>query len=126
MTKTEVLLQLRPPEVENYIREINRVLKIGGRCFATYFLQTPETKALGAARRGSLNFVHRCDGYWIDNPDEVHEAAICYDESHLLDLYQRCGLQPIGPVRRGSWSGVTNYTSYQDIVIVDRLSAPAG
>jgi SAM-dependent methyltransferase len=117
---TSVFTHLRPAEVENYVREINRVLKVGGRCFATYFLQTPETKALGEAGRSSLNFVHRCDGYWIDNPNEVHEAAICYDESYLLDLYRRCGLKLTGPIRSGSWSGVKNHTSYQDIVVAEK------
>jgi ubiquinone/menaquinone biosynthesis C-methylase UbiE len=120
---TSVFTHMRPAEVENYVREINRVLKVGGKCFATYFLQTPETRALGEARRGSLNFVHRSDGYWIDNPKEHHEAAICYDESHLLDLYRQCGLQLAGPVRRGSWSGVKKFVSYQDIVVAEKASS---
>ena len=118
---TSVFTHMRPAEVENYVREINRVLKVGGRCFATYFLQTPETLRAGRAGRGSLNFVHRCDGYWIDSPDDPHEAAICFDESGVLRLYERCGLAPVGPVRRGSWSGRDEHVSYQDILVAEKV-----
>jgi SAM-dependent methyltransferase len=118
---TSVFTHMRPAAVLNYVREISRVLKLGGRCLCTYFLQTPETRELGKAGRGTLNFVHRRDGYWIAKPDEPDEAAICFDEPDVLAVLDRCGLALTGPIRRGSWSGRTDFLTMQDIVVAEKV-----
>jgi len=47
-----VFTHMLPTDMENYLRQIVRVLKLGGRCFVTYFLITPEAEALrGATQR---------------------------------------------------------------------------
>jgi SAM-dependent methyltransferase len=117
---TSVFTHMRPAEVANYTREIGRVLKVGGKCLSTFFLRTPETAALTEAGRGELKFVHRRDGYWIAFPGVADEEAICFDEPDVLALFQQCGLDLVGPVRRGAWCGRAEFVSFQDIVVAEK------
>jgi SAM-dependent methyltransferase len=128
---TSVFTHMQPAEVSNYMREISRVLKIGGRCLSTFFLQTPETKALGDARQGTLNFVHRRDGYWIAYPHVADEEAICFDEPDMLALFEGCGMAMVGPIHRGAWCGRSEHVSFQDMVVIEKVRSvdwprPAG
>ncbi len=122
---TSVFTHMRPAGVENYTREISRVLKVGGRCLITYFLQTDETAALGRAGRGRVNFVHRRDGYWIARPEVADEEAIAFDEADVLALYERCGLAVAGPIRRGAWSGRADFLTLQDLVVAEKVRSVA-
>jgi SAM-dependent methyltransferase len=118
---TSVFTHMGPADVANYTREIGRVLKLGGRCLCTFFIQTPETMMMGKAGRGKLNFIHRRNGYWIAMPDKPDEAAICFDEPDVLAMLDGCGLALTGPVRRGSWSGRAEFVSMQDIVVAKKM-----
>jgi SAM-dependent methyltransferase len=118
---TSVFTHMRPAEVVNYTREISRVLKVGGKCLCTFFLHTPESRALAVAGQGTPNFVHRRDGYWIAFPDAADEEAICLDEPDVIELFEQCGLTLSGPIRRGSWSGRTEFVSYQDVVVGEKV-----
>jgi hypothetical protein len=55
---------MRTPDVAHYLDEISRVLAPGGRCYATFFLMTPESRAAVAAGRANLDFRHELDGYF--------------------------------------------------------------
>jgi SAM-dependent methyltransferase len=118
---TSVFTHMRPAAVANYLSEIARVLAPNGRCLITYFLQTPETRRLGADRRGRLNFVHQRDGYWVDAPEATDEDAICLDEEYMLGLYEKNGLAVDGPIRRGEWCGRQEFVSFQDIVVAQKV-----
>ena len=122
---TSVFTHMRPAEVANYVREIGRVLKVGGKCVSTFFLRTPETQAMTDAGRADLKFVHRRDGYWIAFPDVADEEAICFDESDVLALYNECGLALAGPIRHGSWCGRAEFVSFQDIVVCEKVRSIA-
>jgi len=43
------------PDMENYLKEISRVLKPGGRCFITYFLLNNESEKLIKTGKSSQN-----------------------------------------------------------------------
>jgi SAM-dependent methyltransferase len=118
---TSVFTHMRPADVSNYVREIGRVLKVGGRCLGTFFLQTPETQALAAQGRGALKFAHRRDGYWIAFPEVADEEAICFDEPDVLTLFDRWGMKTSWPIRRGAWCGRVEHVSFQDMVIVEKI-----
>ncbi|HEY3789363.1 MAG TPA: class I SAM-dependent methyltransferase [Urbifossiella sp.] len=122
---TSVFTHMRPAEVANYAREIGRVLKLGGKCLSTFFLQTPETRALSKAGQGELKFVHRRVGYWIAFPDVADEEAICFDEPDVLSLYEQCGLAVAGPIHRGAWCGRSQFVSFQDIVVAEKVRSIA-
>jgi SAM-dependent methyltransferase len=118
---TSVFTHMLPAGVENYLREISRVLRVGGSCLITYFLQNAETQRLAAEGQGHFIFKHRRDGYWIAHPEVADEEAICFDEDYVLDVYRRCGMPVEGPIRRGCWCGRAEHLSFQDMVVARKV-----
>ncbi len=113
---TSVFTHMLPPDLENYLKEIARVLKTGGRSFITYFLLTDESIEFIKAGRSSLPFIHELDG--CSTTDTLApESAIAYPELTVRNLNEKHGLEVIAPIRYGSWCGRSEYTSYQDIVV---------
>jgi ubiquinone/menaquinone biosynthesis C-methylase UbiE len=93
--------------VKNYLGEIQRVLKPGGRCLITYFLRS-------AYETAHAMFPYPCLGGWCQD-GKFPEKAIAYDEGHIRTLYQDAGLD-IDGVFYGSWSG-SKGLSYQDMIL---------
>lgn len=110
-----VFTHMLPGDLENYLSEINRVLKRGGRCLITYFLLNAESLRLIAAGDSTLDFKHAFDKYRTISL-EVPEAAIAFDEGRIRDLYRRLGLKVIR-LDYGSWCARENYLSYQDLIL---------
>ena len=113
---TSVFTHMVPADLENYLREIARVLKPGGKCLITFLLLNEESRALVRAKKSDLDFAHEMDGYFTTKPADP-EAAIAYDEATALRFFTQCGLEVTPPVRYGSWCGRTQFLSYQDIVV---------
>jgi SAM-dependent methyltransferase len=109
---TSVFTHLQRPAVENYVRELARVLRPGGRCFATYFLMNDEADRLMG---GPGQFAVEQDGQLVVD-ERVPERAVAFREDDVYGLHERQGL-PIEAVHYGSWCGRTQYTSFQDITI---------
>lgn len=74
-------------DVEHYVQEIARVLKLGGRCYATYYLLRGDNRSDGATER----FPHRDEGCFLRSR-EWPEWEVAYDEADLHRLYAQCGL----------------------------------
>jgi SAM-dependent methyltransferase len=111
-----VFTHMRPEDVANYMSEIARVLRVGGRCLISMFLLNAESRRLIAAGRSTLDLRHPLGpacAMWPEAP----ERAIGYDEPHMLDLYARHGLTVREPIRYGSWCGRPTFLSYQDLVV---------
>lgn len=93
---------LVPADAENYLREIGRVLKPGGRTLNTMFLLNEQSRAaisddqLPHELEGGLARVKR-----LDRP----EAMIAFDETWLRGICAEAGLDVVEPVRYGGWSG---------------------
>jgi len=113
---TSVFTHMFPADLENYLREIARVLKRGQCCFITFFLLNPESEELVRQGRSSQDFRHPMDGCVTTSPEDP-EAALAYPEPYVRDLFTRLGLAIEEPVRFGSWCGRPRFVSYQDIVI---------
>jgi SAM-dependent methyltransferase len=113
-----VFTHLLDAEIQNYIREIARVLEPRGRCFITFFLLDGAARSRLAERDGPLRFAHTLDRCRIADPQNP-ALAVAHDETRVLELLQRCGLRPT--VHHGSWSGRELYLDYQDILIATRL-----
>jgi ubiquinone/menaquinone biosynthesis C-methylase UbiE len=116
---TSVFTHMFPPDMENYLSEISRVLKKDGTCFITFFLMNEESK--NQIRNGSTTqpFTHEMDGYFIvttENP----EAAIAFPEPYVRKLFSKFGLSISEPIHFGSWCGRQQFLSYQDIVIAKK------
>ena len=48
------------------------------------------------------------------------EDAICYDETYLLELYDKYQLAIKNPISYGSWSARDEYVYYQDMIVAYR------
>jgi SAM-dependent methyltransferase len=109
---TSVFTHLQRPAVENYLHELSRVLRPGGRCLATYFLMNDDAmRAMGG--RGQFGFEQ--DGQLMVD-SAVPERAVAFREDDVRELHARNGL-PIQSVHPGSWCGRDRYTSFQDITV---------
>jgi SAM-dependent methyltransferase len=115
---TSVFTHLLPRDMENYVYEIARVLKRGGRCLITFFLLNEESLELVEQQKSALNFRHpwtpECR---VVNPG-VPEETIGYDEKFALQVLGRYGLELTRPVHHGHWCGRPPQGTWQDMVIV--------
>ncbi len=114
-----VFTHMRPLEVENYLREISRVLKSGGRCVVTFFLLNPEQAELRAQGKQQLAFDFG-EGVWRYLYEHSPESAVAYEESYVRDLLRACGLTVQGLIHYGSWTGRQEGLSFQDLLILNR------
>jgi SAM-dependent methyltransferase len=114
-----VFTHMMPTDVAHYLKEINRVLKNGGRCLMSFFLLNSETiEALNDPRRiGKLKFEHDYGDYRLENPNEA-ESAIAYEETFVRNLYQKNELKII-KIRYGTWRNYQKnpVAKGQDIVV---------
>jgi SAM-dependent methyltransferase len=109
---TSVFTHLLRPAVENYLAELARVLRPGGRLFATYLLVDAEAERLLGGRG---QFEHDVgDALVVDA--RVPERAVAYRDEVVRELHERSGL-PIEAVHHGSWAGRKPHTSFQDITV---------
>jgi ubiquinone/menaquinone biosynthesis C-methylase UbiE len=116
-----VFTHMRPKDTTHYIREIGRVLKVGGRCFVTFFLLNAESQERIGSGRSSLDFRYPLDScLTIDK--RTPERAVGYQESAVREMLGRENMVVIEPVRYGSWSGKNGCLGYQDIVIARKMS----
>jgi ubiquinone/menaquinone biosynthesis C-methylase UbiE len=110
-----VFTHMLPDDVENYLSEVYRVLKKGGRCLVTYFLLNEESLRGIEVGDSTLDFRYVFDKYRTISL-EVPEQAIAFDEGWIKDLYRKLGLK-IMRVDYGSWCARPHYLSYQDLIL---------
>jgi ubiquinone/menaquinone biosynthesis C-methylase UbiE len=113
---TSVFTHLVPAEVKHYLDEISRVLKPGGRCFSTYFLLNEESSARIQNGKAAIRFKHQKDGYRTVTTRRS-QWAIAIPETFVRDAHEEFGLKVQEPLHYGSWSGRTDFLSYQDVMI---------
>ena len=115
---TSVFTHMPRPEVEQYIREISRVLKPNGRAFVTFFLLNEESRELMKSAKSAHNIQYPMDGRYIAYPDDP-EVCVGFDESFVTDFFKQNGMEPT--LYPGAWCGRDEYTSFQDIVLARKL-----
>jgi SAM-dependent methyltransferase len=112
---TSVFTHMLPADMENYLSEIARVLRPGGRCFITFFLLSDESERLIREGKSTLTFEFERGGYRV-NLAENPEMAVAYQEAFIRALFEKHGFT-LDPIRYGSWCGRAAFTSYQEIVV---------
>jgi len=114
-----VFTHMMPQDVDNYMKEISRVLAQKGKCLITFFLLNEESLPLIAAKKSRLDFKNDLGKFRTIDPN-TPERAIAYDEAFIVGLYEKRGLHLHRPIKYGAWCGRTSYNSYQDIIIASK------
>lgn len=97
-----VFTHMLPDQVEQYLREIARVMKPAGTCLATFFLLDGESRANNAAGRADPRFAHEYSAGCLIRDSSMPEDAVAYEEELARGLYAASGLA-ITEVYRGEW-----------------------
>jgi SAM-dependent methyltransferase len=116
-----VFTHLLPAGAQRYLQEAARVLKPGGHFLATFFLLNDASTSAVDAGGSTVPLPARYDVHRLSDPD-VPEAAVAFDESFVMGLYSRFGLELKQPPGYGTWSGraPSGYGGYQDLVVARR------
>lgn len=109
-----VFTHMLPADVKNYLSEITRVLRPGGRCAISFFLLNEESRRRMAEGLGAFNFKCELDGCYTQNAENP-EWAVAYDEERVRFMFGECGLTIREPILYGTWS--SSEVQMQDIVV---------
>lgn len=113
-----VFTHMLPDDAANYLAEVRRVLRPGGRCLISYFLLDEESERLLDSGAGAVELPHRIAQYRTLDP-AVPEHQIAFDESWVRGQYETLRLK-IARIDYGSWCGRQDFLSYQDLVLAKR------
>jgi ubiquinone/menaquinone biosynthesis C-methylase UbiE len=114
-----VFTHMLPEAVDNYLSEIARVLRNGGRSMITFFLLNRESLKLMESGVSTINFKYDLNGCRVKERG-TPEVSVAYPEGTVRALYKRYGLEIEEPIRYGSWCGRREYLDYQDIVVASK------
>ncbi|OFX21428.1 MAG: hypothetical protein A2041_07565 [Bacteroidetes bacterium GWA2_31_9b] len=117
---TSVFTHMLPNDVENYLFEINRVLKTSGICFVTFFIDPVDSIDF---KNQNKNFKFLYDkGNYILMDEKVPEANVAYKFDYLQNIIKNSGLR-IKSKHFGFWSGRSKSDSldFQDILILEKI-----
>jgi ubiquinone/menaquinone biosynthesis C-methylase UbiE len=116
---TSVFTHMMPAEVENYMREISRVMKPGASCLMSFFIVNCQSEDLMIKRPTHMNFPIN-KGFYRLHSSQVDTANVAYDEEWLLQKLENAGLK-MESIQYGQWCGRDIYFDYQDLLICSRI-----
>jgi ubiquinone/menaquinone biosynthesis C-methylase UbiE len=114
-----VFTHMLPEEVDNYLSEIARVLRDGGRSMITFFLLNQEALKLMESGVSTITFKYDLEGCRARERG-TPEVGVAYPEGTVRALYKQYRLEIEEPIRYGSWCGRRGYLDYQDIVVASK------
>ncbi|MGD1713245.1 glycosyltransferase family 92 protein [Dapis sp. BLCC M172] len=104
-------------DLRHYLHQIQRVLKVGGKCLFACFLINSESEKLITDGKSSQHLVYEVEGGFCLDP-ELPEKTLGFQESVLIDWIKESGLTIVGKYY-GSWCGRKSFT-HQDLLIVEK------
>ena len=117
---TSVFTHLTSKALINYAVQCSRVLRPGGRLFASFFLLDKGSRSPD----GKINFSARVEGdplaWTLDK--ELPERAVAFRSDALIPIFQARSLALEPPIRWGCWTGLQPAYSGQDILIFRKTS----
>lgn len=111
---TSLFTHLLAPAVERYLLEAARVLRPGGRLFATFFV----LDGAAGGERAAYRFAHPRGPARLEDP-ATPEAAVAYPPAWLQEALGRAGLQ--ARIHPGGWTGRSGGLTFQDLVLAERI-----
>lgn len=111
---TSVFTHMYADDVEQYLKEIARTLRPGGKALITWFLL--DRDGLTAPQ---MDFRHSVDAVSRTTTRQNPEAAIGFDEGFVRELYARVGLT-ISAIEYGAWAQPGSSFQFQDMVIATK------
>lgn len=112
---TSVFTHLVEDDLLRYLQESSRVLRCGGRLFATFFLLNEESRTLIEAGRSQFPFPTAGDVAVL--AEDLPEEAIAFDQRWLSARLNEVGLRCRAAPAYGSWCGRKEFTTLQDVVV---------
>jgi SAM-dependent methyltransferase len=113
---TSIFTHLYEPEIGAYLKELNRVLKPGGRLFSTAYLFEGSHPPEGAAPHLRFDLEDQESPYRWHVSGMPPLSAVCYSEDYFAWLFQRrIGREP--DIRKGRWRGGAG-PWFQDVVLL--------
>ncbi|WP_293143973.1 methyltransferase domain-containing protein, partial [Okeania sp. SIO3I5] len=110
--------QMGGSEIRNYLDEVYRVLKSGGRLLFNCFLINHESEQLISEGKSSQPLIHRVqEGFTKDK--NAPEKGMGFLESLLLEWVNNSGFDVLGKFY-GSWCGRAGCKSYPDMLILEK------
>lgn len=104
-------------EVANYLKEIRRVIREDGRCFATFFIIDDEAEALIDQKRSSLDLRRAMPDGTLVTHRRLPEMAVAYREADLRKMVEAAGFE-IAQQHCGQWPGRLKFLTYQDVCLL--------
>jgi SAM-dependent methyltransferase len=100
-----VFTHMLTDDVEQYLAEISRVLRPGGRLAATFLILNADSLKSMQAGKAIYNFrCHEGPQWLLDDGMLARELAVAYEEDYVRSRYARNGLD-VGGFYVGGWSG---------------------
>jgi len=111
-----VFTHLLPDDATNYVREIARVLRPGGRVLASFYLLNDRSRSGIEDKTSAFSFAFDRDGAKVDDDDRP-ELAVAYGEDVVRGWFDRSELS-VESYLPGEWS--TAGTQSQDLIAARR------
>ena len=116
---TSAFTLLKPTEVENYINEIGRVMKMGAKCLISLYIVNCVSEDLMIKKPTQMHFPFN-KGFYRLRSIEAGKQLIAYDEEWILEKLQNAGLK-MASIQFGSWCGRKHFFDYQDLIICSKM-----
>lgn len=106
-------------ETEKYIQEAARILKPGGKFYATFFVRNAQREE-GMKNLEDFSFPHRYEKYSLMNK-KVKSANVAFDQEFLESLFAENDLE-ISQRRFGQWAGPSEAAiDFQDVYVLTKV-----
>lgn len=118
---TSVFTHMLPDEVEQYLFEIQRVMKKGGTCVATFFILNTQTRDILKSKT-DFHFPHDY-GHYALMDDKVKAANVAFDTVFLEKTIAQSGLT-ISKKIDGFWrlgKRENDVQDFQDVLVLKKI-----